>query len=80
MASCPICNKALASSAPSASASNGQQPSTYPFCSPRCKLVDLGNWLGGRYVIAGPAASPNESGEAGEPDEQELMALLRDLQ
>jgi endogenous inhibitor of DNA gyrase (YacG/DUF329 family) len=24
-----------------------------PFCSPRCRLVDLGNWLGGRYRIAG---------------------------
>lgn len=24
-----------------------------PFCSERCRLIDLGNWLGGRYVIAG---------------------------
>jgi endogenous inhibitor of DNA gyrase (YacG/DUF329 family) len=22
-----------------------------PFCSERCKLVDLGDWLTGRYVI-----------------------------
>jgi endogenous inhibitor of DNA gyrase (YacG/DUF329 family) len=24
-----------------------------PFCSPRCRLIDLGNWLSGRYRIAG---------------------------
>jgi endogenous inhibitor of DNA gyrase (YacG/DUF329 family) len=22
-----------------------------PFCSERCKLIDLGNWASGRYVI-----------------------------
>ncbi|MBO0905298.1 DNA gyrase inhibitor YacG [Jiella sonneratiae] len=26
----------------------------YPFCSPRCKSVDLNRWLSGSYVIAGP--------------------------
>lgn len=26
---------------------------TYPFCSPRCKLVDLSKWLSGSYRIAG---------------------------
>ena len=29
---------------------------TYPFCSPRCKLADLGNWLGGRYALGGETA------------------------
>ncbi|RMF83845.1 MAG: DNA gyrase inhibitor YacG [Nitrospinota bacterium] len=24
-----------------------------PFCSERCKLIDLGSWLGERYRIAG---------------------------
>ena len=24
-----------------------------PFCSERCKLIDLGNWLGENYRIAG---------------------------
>jgi endogenous inhibitor of DNA gyrase (YacG/DUF329 family) len=30
------------------------QPSTrehYPFCSPRCKAVDLNRWLSGSYAI-----------------------------
>lgn len=31
----------------------------HPFCSERCKLVDLGRWLGEAYVIEGPP-SPTE--------------------
>lgn len=27
----------------------------FPFCSKRCKLVDLGKWLGGEYKISRPA-------------------------
>jgi len=26
-----------------------------PFCSERCKLIDLNNWLAGRYRISMPA-------------------------
>ncbi|MDN2565797.1 DNA gyrase inhibitor YacG [Aquibium sp. A9E412] len=40
---CPECGR------PSARA-------TYPFCSPRCKDVDLNRWLAGRYVVPGPPA------------------------
>jgi uncharacterized protein len=25
-----------------------------PFCSPRCKLVDLGKWLGEEYRVSEP--------------------------
>ncbi|MGM0576624.1 MAG: DNA gyrase inhibitor YacG [Myxococcota bacterium] len=31
----------------------------HPFCSKRCKLVDLGRWLGGDYVIAGRSRGPD---------------------
>jgi endogenous inhibitor of DNA gyrase (YacG/DUF329 family) len=42
-----------------------------PFCSERCKLIDLGNWANERYRV--PSPTPNadtadedrESGEAG---------------
>jgi endogenous inhibitor of DNA gyrase (YacG/DUF329 family) len=27
-----------------------------PFCSPRCKLVDLDNWLSERYALSEPIA------------------------
>ena len=30
-----------------------------PFCSERCKLVDLGNWADEKYVISTPL-SPGE--------------------
>ncbi|MCM0750857.1 DNA gyrase inhibitor YacG [Brucella pseudogrignonensis] len=26
---------------------------SYPFCSPRCKSIDLNRWLSGSYVIPG---------------------------
>jgi endogenous inhibitor of DNA gyrase (YacG/DUF329 family) len=25
----------------------------WPFCSDRCRLIDLGNWLGGKYTVSG---------------------------
>jgi endogenous inhibitor of DNA gyrase (YacG/DUF329 family) len=37
-AACPICGR------PS-------QPDTRPFCSARCRMVDLGRWLDGSYRI-----------------------------
>lgn len=35
-----------------------------PFCSPRCKEIDLGRWLTGAYVIEG--GRTDEDGEADE--------------
>jgi hypothetical protein len=29
-----------------------------PFCSLRCRLADLGQWLDERYRLPGPAFSP----------------------
>ncbi len=29
---------------------------SYPFCSDRCRLIDLGKWLGEEYRIPGPRA------------------------
>jgi endogenous inhibitor of DNA gyrase (YacG/DUF329 family) len=31
-----------------------------PFCSERCRLVDLGAWATERYRVAGPEAEPTE--------------------
>ena len=41
-----------------------------PFCSERCKTIDLGRWLGGEYRL-----QTNE-----EPDEAELLDLARALE
>jgi len=32
-----------------------------PFCSERCKLIDLGDWMNGRFVIpVEPSAEPDD--------------------
>jgi uncharacterized protein len=46
---CPICGK------PASDA-------TRPFCSPRCRDVDLNRWLSGRYVVPG-RENGDEDGE-----------------
>jgi endogenous inhibitor of DNA gyrase (YacG/DUF329 family) len=38
---------------------------TYPFCSKRCKDVDLNRWLKGAYVI--PGRDDEEKAEDGPP-------------
>jgi endogenous inhibitor of DNA gyrase (YacG/DUF329 family) len=41
---------------------------TYPFCSPRCKAIDLGRWLTGAYAIPGEDAPEATSDPAaGDP-------------
>jgi endogenous inhibitor of DNA gyrase (YacG/DUF329 family) len=37
-----------------------------PFCSARCRAIDLGEWATNRYVIAGSDVT-DRSGEAGRP-------------
>ncbi len=38
----------------------------FPFCSKRCKLVDLGKWVDEEHRIEEPL-SPDRMGEADEP-------------
>jgi endogenous inhibitor of DNA gyrase (YacG/DUF329 family) len=56
---CPICKKPVSDLEPG-------EKSFYPFCSERCKLIDLGRWLGGKYQI--PVVDTDESHD-GEVDE-----------
>jgi hypothetical protein len=37
---------------------------TFPFCSERCRMIDLGKWTSGGYVISTPINCGDESGEA----------------
>ena len=48
---CPICKKEVAPSG-----------EWMPFCSERCKLIDLGNWASEKYVISTPI-SPQDAEE-----------------
>jgi hypothetical protein len=42
-----------------------------PFCSDRCKLLDLGSWAMEKYRIAGEANEAGSSVEPGKQDEGE---------
>ena len=44
---CPICKKLIRKSH-----KKEQKPVYFPFCSARCKLIDLGCWLDDKYRIA----------------------------
>ena len=41
---CPICRKEVTRENPE-----------FPFCSERCRILDLGNWASEKYVISTPA-------------------------
>ena len=41
---CPICKKEVSLNDPN-----------MPFCSDRCRLIDIGNWADEKYVISKPA-------------------------
>lgn len=61
-AKCPICD------APVEPRSRNQ---AFPFCSPRCKTIDLGKWLNEEYRV--PAA------EGDEPDDDDGSPSGRDM-
>jgi len=46
---CPICKKAVKS-----------DDAEFPFCSERCRSIDLGKWASGAYVIASPVTDEDE--------------------
>jgi uncharacterized protein len=52
---CPICKKAV---------KNGD--AEFPFCSERCRTIDLGKWASGAYVV------PSYSADAAEEIEQRV--------
>jgi uncharacterized protein len=49
---CPICQKKVARENPD-----------FPFCSERCRIIDLGNWASGKYVVSTPLTSTGSVGE-----------------
>ena len=55
---CPICKKPV---------SLGER--FMPFCSERCKMIDLANWAEEKYVISTPL-SLNELADLDIPDEE----------
>ena len=49
---CPICGKTAKTS-----------DEAFPFCSPRCKLIDLGNWSSEEYVVSRPVRETDDLAE-----------------
>jgi len=58
MRRCPICKNSI---------ERGAESRFAPFCSERCKLIDLGNWLGEGYRIPDDAehAPPRDDERVG---------------
>jgi endogenous inhibitor of DNA gyrase (YacG/DUF329 family) len=46
---CPTCKKPVKS-----------EDAEFPFCSERCRLIDLGKWASGAYVISSPLGDAEE--------------------
>lgn len=44
---CPTCRKLVA-----------KEDEFFPFCSDRCRLIDLGKWASGAYRISSPILDP----------------------
>ena len=49
---CPICKKSVEPTGPFA-----------PFCSDRCRVIDLGNWAMEKYKVAVPMMDESEPEE-----------------
>ncbi|MBP8305375.1 MAG: DNA gyrase inhibitor YacG [Phycisphaerae bacterium] len=59
---CPTCSKTVQV------VEGAALPPYYPFCSERCKLVDLGSWLDGRYKIVSPLETDGRPGPEHQAD------------
>ncbi|WP_337177158.1 DNA gyrase inhibitor YacG [Paludisphaera sp.] len=55
---CPICSKAF-------EVDRVEDLPTFPFCSERCRLVDLGRWIDESYAIPGRPVGPAIDGTNG---------------
>ncbi len=66
---CPTCGRPVAAPEPPAPerlppAAVAGLDEFFPFCSSRCRTVDLGKWLRGEYVIPGDPPGTPAGGEA----------------
>jgi endogenous inhibitor of DNA gyrase (YacG/DUF329 family) len=55
---CPICKKMVKVSPKKQS----EEAKFFPFCSRRCKLIDLGAWLDDKYkIVSKPSDTPSDT-------------------
>ncbi|MBI1353374.1 MAG: DNA gyrase inhibitor YacG [Acidobacteria bacterium] len=55
MRPCPICRQPA-----------DPKEKHFPFCSPRCKTIDLGAWAAEEYVVSRPLNESDEAFQTGE--------------
>ena len=55
---CPFCDAAMPG--------DWTEYPDYPFCTKRCRTIDLGRWLGEDYRVAGKDADDNRSTDSSE--------------
>jgi endogenous inhibitor of DNA gyrase (YacG/DUF329 family) len=55
---CPICKKVVKNS-----------DVEFPFCSDRCKTIDLGKWASGAYVIPSPVSDADDQIRESTPED-----------
>ncbi len=56
---CPICRKPT----------DSETDAEFPFCSERCRLLDLGAWASEKYVVSDPIFDEED---VPEPDRRDL--------
>jgi len=60
---CPICKKPVTKAA-----------EDFPFCSERCRVIDLGKWASGKYVVSSPVTDTSDEADLqnfSRPDDEE---------
>jgi len=57
---CPICEKDVKSTG-----------ADFPFCSDRCRIIDLGKWASGQYVISAPVSDADEPVRGDAPEDSD---------
>ena len=55
-ARCPICDKPMPG--------QWNEWPDYPFCSPKCRKIDLGRWLGEKYAVPAEEKRPTDDRES----------------
>jgi uncharacterized protein len=57
---CPICKKPVKGT-----------DRDFPFCSERCRTIDLGKWASGGYVVSSPVKDAEEGIQESTPEDRE---------
>jgi len=69
---CPICGKVIPSTSTTLQGKKQINAPFFPFCSERCRWVDLDGWFGEKYRIPSEKPAANEDWHSGEEGQIDL--------